>query len=220
MYAIVRDVLYVCQSANSDNHGKVTIYWYPDGYIQYLIVMQHPANSIANVSTTNRLFDELGKMLHTRKLSIVVADAATQGLFALVASRNPAMRTALDTSLVVHTPQSLKTVLHLDVPDSAMDQLSPAVGAGMARNALELSQAQLAIALTQSSAKPLDLPNCVVLGVHWWYRDRSDSMSSWMLSQQFVVPATREEQGTKLVQTAVQETIKVLRLQEAGQPAA
>ena len=81
MYAIVRDVLYVCQSANSDNHGKVTIYWYPDGYIQYLIVMQHPANSIANVSTTNRLFDELGKMLHTRKLSIVVADAATQGLF-------------------------------------------------------------------------------------------------------------------------------------------
>lgn len=182
--------------------------------------MQNLAHSFANVSTASRLFDELGKTLHARKLGVVVADAATQGLFALMASRNAAMRLVLDTSLVVHTPQSLKTVLHLDVPDCAMDELSPAVGAGMARNALDLSQAQLAIALTQNSAKQLDLPNCVVLGLHWWYRDRNDSMSSWMLSQQFVVPTTREEQGVKLVQTAVHETIKVLRLQESGQQAA
>ena len=97
-----------------------------------------------------------------------------------------------------------------------MDHLSPAVGVEMARNALELSQASLAIAMTQCSAKHLALPNCTVLGLHWWYKDRTNDNSSWMVSHQLVVASTRDELPGKLLQMTAQETITVLRLQESA----
>lgn len=176
--------------------------------------MLHPHHILSNESTTRRLLDELGRILQTRKLKVVLADAATQGFFAFAASQHLGVRAALDTSLVINSAHSLKAVLGVDIQGQAMDQLAPTVGVEMARNALDLSQASLAIAMTQCSAKHLSLPNCAVLGLHWWYKDRQDSGSSWMLSHQFVVTSTRDELPGKLVQVAAQETIKVLRLQE------
>ena len=165
-------------------------------------------------SATRHLFDELGKMLHARRLTVVLADAATQGFFAFAASQHIVIRSTLDTSLVVNTAHSLKSVLGVDIQGQLMDQLSPAMGVEMARSALELSKASLAIAMTQGSSKHLSLPNCTVLGLHWWYKDRNNEDSSWMLSHQFVIASPREELPGKLLQIISQETIKVLRLQE------
>lgn len=176
--------------------------------------MLNPHHILLHDSATRHLFDELGKILHARRLSVVLADAATQGFFAFAASQHLVIRSFLETSLVVNTAHSLKSVLGVDIQGQSMDQLSPAVGVEMARNALELSQASLAIAMTQCPAKHLALPNCTVLGLHWWYKDRCNGDSSWMLSHQFVVACPREELPGKLLQVAAHETIKVLRLQE------
>lgn len=177
-------------------------------------MLQH-SKILANETTTRRFLDELGKILHAKRMTLVLADAATQGFFAYAASQHLTVRAALEASIVVHSAASLKSMLGVDVQGQFMEQLSPTVGVEMARNALDLTQAQLAIALTQCSGKHLALPNCTVLGLHWWYRDRLDTESSWMLSQQFVVTCSREELPGKLVQVAAQEIIKVLRLQDA-----
>lgn len=172
-------------------------------------------NILANALVTRRLLDELGKIFHARRLTVVLADAATQGFFAYSASQHLAIRAAVEASVVVHSARSLKTVLNVDASGQSMDDLPLTVGVEMARNALDLSQAQLAIAMTLGSGRNLALPQCTVLGLHWWYRDQEDTQSSWMLSQQLVVVSTREELPSKLVQLIAHETIKVLRLQEA-----
>ena len=170
---------------------------------------------LANELATRHLLDELGKILQVRRLTVVLADAATQGFFAYSASQHLAIRSAVEASVVVHSTKSLKAFLNVDATGQSMDDLSPTVGVEMARNALELSQAQLAIAMTLGSGRHLALPQCTVLGLHWWYRDRDDTQLSWMLSQQLVMVSTREELPSKLVQSIAHETIKVLRLQEA-----
>lgn len=173
-----------------------------------------PPYPSSNESATRRVFDELGKLLLTRHINVVLADAATQGLFAYAGGQHLAVRRALDTSLVVHSVGSLRSLLKVNSEGLNLEQLPPSVGVEMARNALDLSDAKLAIALTLCPNKHLNLPQCTVLGMHWWYLDKEDGQSSWMLSQQFVVTSSQEDLPAKLVTLAARETIKVLRLQD------
>lgn len=174
-----------------------------------------PPYPSASEPSARRVFDELGKLLLSRRINVVLADAATQGLFAYLGSQNLALRSSLDTSLVVHSLGSLASVLKVKTEGLNLEQLPPSIGVEMARNALELSDAKLAIALTLCPNKHLNLPQCTVLGMHWWYLDKDDNQSSWMLSQQFVVTSSQDELADKLVMVAARETIKVLRLQDA-----
>lgn len=169
---------------------------------------------ITNDSSTYQFLEELSRVLHAQRLTVVLADAITHGAFAFAASQHVRFGALLETSMVFNTAHSLKTVLNVDVERQPMDQLSQSVGVEMARNALDLSGASLAIALTQCSSKHIELPNCTVLGLHWWYKNRNNDMSSWMRSHQAVVISNRDELSDKLIEVVAHETIKVLRLQQ------
>lgn len=168
---------------------------------------------------TRLLLDDLGKMLHSKKISMVLVDTATHGFFPFIVSSHLGTRSALEASWVIQTTGSLYGALDIDTQGKTLDNLDNATGAEMARNALERSDAQFAIAMTLHSANHLSLiPGGVILGLHWWYRDKEENQKNWMLSQTFMVTANKNEMMPKLVHVIASETLKILRLHDDAWP--
>ena len=157
------------------------------------------------------LVEDLTKLLESKNMKLAAVESCTGGLFSAALNHKPGASKVFDCGFITYSNES--KIKMLSVPPKFIEDhgaVSAEVAELMARNALEKSDAQLAVSITGVAGPDGGTPAKPVGLVFFGYALKGGSSGS--LSQNF--PGKRHEIQSHAVVMALKHLISVLQEQK------